>query len=309
MSVRSFSAIPVSVRILALSAASALILLMAIVVTAEQAAAQDSDEDCLTGEDGHLGYCETEPGDEDPGGSGGGNSEGGGGDAGPSCPHLEEFTQEWYLDRHEFYCEGESACWENDPPIGWEDEAKWPDPPSEDAGDYIYKYCEDPDGNVTFQDFTWENVPDEPSLEEQAQTAYGQLNAPPFTLAFNPPGEAVIYVETWLWAEDAPSGPLEGSSAFGLVAIAEPDHLEVDPGDGSGTITCDFVTSESDECAHTYERASSDGGYPARARLVYDVHFENDGAPIDIPGAPDTFQSQWQETAIPVTEVQSNVVR
>jgi hypothetical protein len=94
-----------------------------------------------------------------------------------------------------------------------------------------------------------------------------------------------------------------------VVAVAEPDHLEVDPGDGSGTISCDFVVNESDERTHTYQRASGDGGYPARARLVYDVHFEQKGSLIEPEGLPDTFESPWEETAVPVTEVQSNVVR
>jgi hypothetical protein len=305
MRVSPFSHISSGVRILALSAASALLFLMAVVVTAEQAAAEPS----LCDNPGNgLGYCNDIPGDEDPGEDGdSGGSSGGGGNEEPPCD-LEGIQAEW-PGATGWFCEGQNACWENDPPVTHEDPSTWPDPPSPDAGNYIYKYCVDPNGNVVFDDFTWENVPAEPPLEEQARTAFGELNAPPFTLAFSPPEEAVIHIDTWWWAEGAPSGNLEGSSAFGLIAIAQPDHLEVDPGDGSDIITCDFVTTEGDDCTHTYERASGDGGYPARARLVYDVHFEENGEPIDIPGAPDTFNSQWQETAVPVTEVQSNVIR
>ncbi|MGP3968160.1 hypothetical protein [Streptomyces sp. 6N223] len=276
-------------------------------VTTERAAAE---RDCGDGEyvedgGGDVTICVTDPGGESSGGSGG---SGGGGSAEPTCDHLDAYTAA-NPGHHEYYCQGENACWENDPPFGFEDTSKWPDPPSPDAGNYIFRWCEDANGNITYQDFTWENEVEEPPLEEQAETAFGELDAPSFTLAFNPPGEAVIYIETWLWADDAPSGNLEGSSAFGLVAIAQPDHLEVDPGDGSDTITCSFATTKSDACAHTYERVSGDGGYPARARLVYDVSYEDNGAPVDIPGAPDTLNSQWQERAIPVTEVQSNVVR
>jgi hypothetical protein len=305
MRVNSSSPIPASVRILAFSAASALILLMAVIVTADRAAA---DPPCFedTG-NGEMGYCNDRPGDEESGDDGGSEGTSGGGSGEPSCSHLESFKQDW-PGATRWYCEGQNACWELDPPPAPPRE-EWPEPPSPDAGQYIYKLCEDPQGNETYADFTWSGIEEEPPLEEQAETAFGQLDAPPFELAFSPPGESVIYIDTWWWAEGAPSGNREGSSAFGLVAIAQPDHLEVDPGNGGDTITCDFVTTESDACTYTYERASGDGGYPARARLVYDVTFEENGEPIDIPGAPDTFQSAWEETAVPVVEVQSNVVR
>jgi hypothetical protein len=303
MRVSLFSHIPSSVRILALSAAGALLLLMAIVFTGGQATAQPS---LCDGPGSSLVYCNDRPGEENPSGGGSGGADGGGGNEEPPC-NLETLQTQW-PGASDWFCEGQNACWWNNPPAGMEP-SEYPEPPSENAGDYVYKYCVDPNGNIVFQDYTWTNIPDEPPLEEQAQTAFGELNAPPFELAFSPPGESVIYIDTWWWAEGAPSGNLEGSSAFGLVAIAQPDHLEVDPGNGKGTITCDFVTTESDACTYVYERASGDGGYPARARLVYDVTFEENDEPIDIPGAPDTFQSAWEETAVPVVEVQSNVVR
>jgi hypothetical protein len=205
------------------------------------------------------------------------------------------------------WCEGTNACWANIPAVL--PESEWPpNPPSPDA-EYIYKQCYDANGNqLPGGGWEWYS-PNEPSIDELAQEAYGALEAPAFTLAFSPPEESVIYLDTWWWVEGAPEGDITGSAALGVVAVAEPDHMEVDPGDGSDTFTCDFVTAEDDECTYIYERASDGDGYPARARLVYDVHFEQNGDPIEVTGVPDTFETPWEETAVPVTEVQSNVIR
>ena len=78
---------------------------------------------------------------------------------------------------------------------------------------------------------------------------------------------------------------------------------------GSGVMTCDIVTSESDACSHVYQRASGGDGYAARARLVYDVHFEQNGDPIEVAGMPETFESGWTEASVPVTEIQASVIR
>lgn len=294
-------------RVLALPALAALALtLLPLVGPARQAAADDCGFGETSGND--LEYCNEIPG-EDGGGGGGGDSDSDstGGGSEPQCD-LASFRAQWPgATRH--FCEGRNACWVNDPPVTFEDPSTWPDDrPSPDAR-YIYKYCVDPNGNVVFDDFTWSTDEQGPSPQELARRAYGRLKAPEFDLAFSPPGESVVYVETWWWAQGAPEGEIRGSSALGMVAIAEPDHMEVRPGDGSGTITCDIVVTESDACTHTYERASGEGGYPAQARLVYDVRFEMNGNPMEIDGAPDTFESDWQETNVPVTEVQANVVR
>jgi hypothetical protein len=235
-------------------------------------------------------------------GSDGGDGDGDGPGGEPACDMslVEGSPDAW--------CEGENACWANIPSAAYPTPDTWPsEPPNPDAV-YIFKNCYGPNGDVVYQDWGW-YTPEEPSIEELAWDAYGNLVAPPFTLAFSPPGESVIYIETWWWAQGAPAGNRTGSAALGVVAVAEPDHMEVEPGDGSGTITCDFVVNESDACTHTYDRASGDGGYPARARLVYDVHFEQNGNPIEVEGLPDAFESPWHNTAVPVTEVQANIVR
>jgi hypothetical protein len=287
-------------------ALGALSLIVVLLGGAHQATAQP--QPCYGDTEGSqlsYGACEEDPGQDGTSGGSGGSS-GGGGEEEPTCD-LSQI--ESFIAADEKFCEGENVCFINDPPLTMPNPEDWPGEPPTPDSKYIYKYCENPNGNIILEDFFWTNAPEEPSIEEQAREAFGRLEAPGFTLAFSPPEESVIYIETWWWAQGAPSGNLEGSSAFGLVAIAEPDHIEVDPGDGSSTIMCDVVTSESDACTHTYERASGDGGYPARARLVYDVHFEMDGAPIEVEGVPATFESEWQETAVPVTEVQSSVVR
>jgi hypothetical protein len=242
---------------------------------------------------------------EGPGGSSGGGSGGGGtgGGAEPTC--------DWSLieGRGEArWCEGaqgEYACWANVPSAVYPEPEDWPaDQPSEDSV-YIYKYCYGPDGTRAYSEWTW-YTPDEPSIQELAWEAYGRLVIPEFRLAFNPSEQAIIFVDTWWWAEGAGDGAVRGSSAAGLVAVAEPDRLEVDPGDGSGTIVCGWVTAKSDTCTHAYQKASA-GGYPARARLVYGVHFEQNGQVLDVPGLPDTLESGWEETTVPVHEVQAIV--
>ncbi|MBD8058733.1 hypothetical protein IC607_07115 [Cellulomonas sp. JH27-2] len=39
------------------------------------------------------------------------------------------------------------------------------------------------------------------------------------------------------------------------------------------------------------------------ARLVYDVHVEQNGTRLDLDGLPTTFASPWSSVAIPVAEV------
>ena len=71
--------------------------------------------------------------------------------------------------------------------------------------------------------------PPPPSLAEQAQTAFGKLTPAVGTLASNPRTMSLVTLPTWFWA-DGLQGDLTGSSAFGLVAIARPQSLQVTPG-------------------------------------------------------------------------------
>uniref|UniRef100_UPI0013003A04 hypothetical protein n=1 Tax=Streptomyces otsuchiensis TaxID=2681388 RepID=UPI0013003A04 len=203
------------------------------------------------------------------------------------------------------FCEGLNACWANIPSEAYPEPDTWPEePPNEDAV-YIYKICYGPDGSETANSGWGWYTPDEPSLDQLAWEAYGALAVPDFTLAFSPPGRAVIFIDTWWWAE-GPGDDAVTASSGSVTAIAEPNRLEVDPGDGSGSISCDWVTTRSDTCTHVYERANADG-YPAQARLVYDVRFESGGAALELAGLPETLESGWQQASVPVHEVQTIV--
>lgn len=214
------------------------------------------------------------------------------------------------------YCVGTTACAVNNPSTLGEDAWPMEERPSPDHI-YTWTWCESADGEVEYW-WSW-YLPEEqgPSLTELAQQAFGALRTPTYDVGFNPPRRAVVGVPTWFWADAAVDGPITGSSALGVVAIGEPDRLEVDPGDGSGVLTCPFTTTESDACSHTYGRSSVHGtagadrepAYAVRMRLVYDVRFENAGAPLELPGLPTTLESAWQQTAVPVVEIQSVVGR
>jgi hypothetical protein len=160
--------------------------------------------------------------------------------------------------------------------------------------------------------------PQPPSLAEQAVTAFGNLNPGLGTLAVNPTTRSLVTLPTWFWADGLSGEELTGSSAFGLVAIATPDHLEVDPGDGSGLVTCPWTTTQTEACSHGYERSSAGRGsttvdghdaYAASGVAVWDVVFELDGTPVNIPGAPTQLRSpQPMNTGVWVTEAQAIVV-
>ncbi|WP_183091365.1 hypothetical protein [Streptomyces radicis] len=239
------------------------------------------------------------------GGGGGDGDDGAGGGSGPQCD-LSSVAGFGKPDASR-WCEGVNACWANIPSSIYPDPEDWPEGQPDPDAVYIYKECRDPSGTIVVSDWTW-HIPEGPSLEELARQAYGMLAPPDFSLAFSPPEQAVIFIDTWWWAAGA-GGEIVGTSALGVQAVGEPSHLEVDPGDGSGAMTCPFVTSESDACAHTYERAADDPGYPSRARIVYDVHYEQNGNALEFPGLPDSLESPWTETAVPVVESQAVVVR
>ncbi|GAA2375673.1 hypothetical protein [Streptomyces carpaticus] len=253
--------------------------------------------------DGKFVYqcTDTRPGGDGSDGSGG---NGGGGNAEPPC--ALDWVKAQAPGADEWYCMGQNACWVNNPPAYYPDESQWPPSPSEDAV-YVYRYCYAPDGSTANEGYTWYTGPEDegPSVEELALQAFGSLETPGFSLAFSPPRNSIIFIDTWWWASGPSDGRITSDAALGVVAVGTPSHIEVDPGDGSGVMICDFVTSESDACSHTYTRA---GEYTSRGRLVYDVHFEQNGSPLDIAGLPDSLESAWQESGITVTESQAVVV-
>ena len=207
------------------------------------------------------------------------------------------------------WCKGDVACWGNFPSVlpeeRWDDQTGEPRP----SPDHIMTYvkCEDTEG-----EWGWYLPPDEtgPSVWDLAWSAFGALTTPAFEPAFSPPTRSIVNLDTWYWADGPGSDPLTSSSGH-VTAIAEPSHLQVDPGDGSSALTCDFETAENERCIHAYARASVGhaDGYPLRMRLVYDVRFEQNGSPLELDGLPTALESAWEQASLPVAEVQALVTR
>jgi len=253
------------------------------------------------------------PGEGDDGGTGGSGSDSG--SSGPSC----YLGRQAAFDYDNAFCKGDLSCYDFVPSPSYEEDS-WPDRPAGTDDDAVYSsracFTQPPAEDLVSFDYLWITPDDGPTLAEQADEAFGALDAPSFTLAFNPPTRAVVGVPTWFWAQGATGGALHGSSAAGLVAVATPDHMDVDAGDGSGVRACAFSVAQSDTCSTTYMRSSAgrstrtsagDPAYDARMRLVYSVQFLQGGKPISIPGAPTQFSSGWQDALVPVAEVQSVV--
>ncbi|WP_198663313.1 hypothetical protein [Jiangella endophytica] len=243
---------------------------------------------------------------DDSGGDDGGSDDGDGGGYEPQC---DLSVHDDVHDGASFWCEGTAACWGNFPSVfpedEWEQLAGGPSP----GEGYIVTYVECEPGESGWQ---WVLPPEDqgPSLWDLAWQAYGNLATPDFTLAFSPPDQAFVNLATWYWAEGPANGELIGESTGAVNAIATPNRVEVDPGDGSGVLQCPFAVAESDECSHVYAQASVShpDGYPARMRLVYDISFTNNGEPLELDGLPTTLESPWVDGPLPVAEVQSIVI-
>lgn len=238
----------------------------------------------------------------DPGGGGDGGGDGDGGGGGNECDLVAPFT----------YCNGGDRCYQSEWHPPW---ALPPEPKPSPEAEAVIENCATPPGLAPTSYPIWSEPgePAVPPLADQAWSAFGELVAPDFTLEFSPADLSFVGTETFFWAEGPSDGELTGTSAFTVVAIATPDHIDVKPGDGPGVINCGWATSKSADCVKTYFEASGGSGttdssgrpaHPAQARLVYDVRFENAGAPLDLPGLPTTLESAWQTTPVPVGEVQ-----
>ncbi len=234
-----------------------------------------------------------------------------GGDSG-STPGGEGSAPACDLSGLADFCIGTSACWANVPsaldPSTWPEETR-PSPESI----YTYQSC-DPDPTGTLSGWSW-YTPSTVTVADAARQAFGALSAPPFAVRFNPPGRSVVGVDTWFWVAGPDAGEITGSGALGLRAIGAPAALEVDPGDGTGVLTCPWVVAQSADCAHAYLRSSvgqppdTSGipAYPVRVRLVYDIRFEQGGVLLALDGLPATFTSSWVSATVPVAEIQTVV--
>lgn len=246
---------------------------------------------------------------------GGGDTGGTGGGEGPSC----------YLGRQESFsydvafCSGELSCYRFIPPPTSPTPDAWPARPAgtPETAQYANQACftQPPAEELVSNEYLWvdQAVPDPALL---IWDAIGALQLPDYTVGFNPPGRTIVGVPTWFWAAGPGDAEIVGGSANGLVGIATPAHLEIDPGDGSRTFDCPWSVTADPTCSYTYARSSAgqsarsaagDPAYTARMRLVLDLRFVFNGAPIELADAPPTVQTEWEETLIPVAEVQSLV--
>ena len=121
----------------------------------------------------------------------------------------------------------------------------------------------------------------------QAQEAYGNLAPPAGVVRHSPDARGIVGLPTWLWLAPASFGELTGSSAEGLVAVAEPAGTDWTTGDG-GAVSCAGAGtpygSAGPACTHTYRAASA--RYDGSVTRRWQVHYEQGGTPVDIPGAP-----------------------
>lgn len=226
-----------------------------------------------------------------PGNGGGEGGEGGGG--APSCT----------VEPGDTGCYNGKSCWIKDPAEYEDSDAareQLGPKPSEDHH-AAFRLCDADEGAVWY----WVED-DEPSQEELALEAYGQLDAPVITPTFNPPTRTLVNLPTWWWADGASDQALS-ASAGSVTVTATPSRMEVDPGDGAAVLACPFVTARSDECTYTYRKAASgaDGAYAGRMRLVWTVEFTDTDAPIEVPNLPTTFETPWSGVDVPVREVQT----
>jgi hypothetical protein len=164
------------------------------------------------------------------------------------------------------------------------------------------------------------DVGTEPSLVVQARQAVGALRLPRGVLRFSPTGRTFVGFDTWWWVDGLPAGRVEGSSAFGLVAIAAPVGVRVDPGDGGQVLDCPFVRTQEvaeQDCSSAYARSSVVGtarvggrpAYLARATPTWRVTFTDAGTPVTIEGFDPVVEGPTVQVPVPVAEIQTIVER
>jgi hypothetical protein len=150
----------------------------------------------------------------------------------------------------------------------------------------------------------------------RATEAVGRIELPKAALEFNPMARTLVNLDTWFWAAGLSGQELRGTPALGLVAIAAPSKLTVDPGDGSAPFTCEWVTAKSNRCRYTYRHSSAGGSlrgssgapaYQATGTATWTLRFERNGASLPISGAPPVLTRPVGTTAVEVAEVQTLV--
>jgi hypothetical protein len=158
-------------------------------------------------------------------------------------------------------------------------------PQEQRPGEWLHLYCGD-----EWLDFVF--LPEEQPVDPETLARSVTITPAAPVLGTSPhPGDHLVNVEAWFWAEtwEGMSAPATAGSVTVTVS-AEPATLIVDPGDGTAPFPCpgpqpvynpDLPSSaQSSNCTHVYTRA---GSYTATATLVYDVSFtSNVGVDSDL---------------------------
>lgn len=247
----------------------------------------------------YVNIC-PDPDEEDSG------DDGDSGGGGPRCDLTEEPYDE--------FCLGTKACRADIPsPLP---EEEWPSEDTRPGPDHIFTFveCRVPGQEEIYARWRWIE-PYEDALPGLGWQALGRLQTPAFTMSFQPAGMTYVGADTRYLLDGLGDGEIIGSVAGPLQATGTLSHVEIDPGDGSGTIDCD-PDLRSRACEHVYLEMSHDQttedvdgrpGFAAQARLVYDVTFTMGGIEVTLPGVPDTLESPWNGTVVPVGEIQALV--
>ena len=288
-------------RLLALALLTVATLAAGVVAAGPaQAACTDGDKPVFDRESKTLIYPCKHKGRTTPGRDGRDASNAGTGR--PSCNLVPPAT----------YCVGGAACYIKDSVVPFLPPKS---PPPKPGAEWVVRICVNADGSGGGEAI-WltDDLPVEPPLSVQAAEAVGALRLPRIRFETDPPVRSIVNIETRFTATGDVGDPLEGSSAFGLVAIATLETWHVDAGDGT-TLSCSV--EDAGACAHTYGRASvgqpardGDGrpAYAVRSYGTWAIAYEVDGDPVDIPEAPQVIDGPVTTVPVAVAEIQSVVV-
>lgn len=264
-----------------------------------------------------VDYSNTIPGGDGSSSSSDSSDSGSGGEpAEPTCDLSAITPSQYDTDATANFCNGTEACYTAGvlPPYALPSGKK----PDENSQGMITRCSSGGAERVDRIFWSDDAEPEPPSLAEQAQTAIGQINLGTPDVGISPQNRTLVNLDTWFWV-DGVQAQAQGSSALGLVAIALDPALTVDPGDGSGGMTCPLVTSSAqaeDSCAHIYRRASTNGtasvegrpAYGVDVQVVYRLEFRLNGTVVNnIPGVPPTLTAGADAAPLRVDEVQSRV--
>lgn len=206
------------------------------------------------------------------------------------------------------FCRGTAACYIKDSVVPFLPPKS--EPPKPDA-QWVVRICINTDGSGGGEAI-WltDDLPVEPPLIVQAQEAVGELRLPKLGMKTNPRGRSIVNLETRFRPTGPVDEPVEGTSAFGLVAIATLETWYVETGEGE--VSCRLPRA----CVHTYRRGSAGqadrdaAGLPAygvRSYGVWAIAYEVDGDPVTIPGAQTTIDGPVTTLPLAVAEIQSVV--